>query len=220
MKNDKPRRAKLFSLRYFIYDFIKVTGAIPGLLWLRPKWIYENRAAKKRLRNGCVVIANHYGFFDPVYLMFAIWYRRHHFICGREFFETKYRRWFQAFLCIPIDRENFSMDSLRLIADELRSGSLVSLFPEGHINDGSGQLSAFKSGMVLMALQGKAPIVPVYFKPKAHFYNRLRIAIGEPLDIISRYGSRPSLSQIEQIVSDLQTKEETLKTLVNTRRYS
>ena len=218
MEQAKRQKAKLFSFRYFFYDFIKITGALPGLIWLRPKWIYETPTAKKRLRNGCIVISNHYSFFDPVYLMYAIWYRRHHFICGKEFFESKYKKWFQAFLCIPIDRENFRMDSLRQITDELKSGSLITLFPEGHINDGSGQLAGFKSGMVLMALQGKAPIVPVYFKPKEHFYNRLRVAIGEPLDIISRYGSRPTFSQIEQIASELQAKEEALKTLVNKRR--
>lgn len=218
MKQASPQRAKLFSFRYFIHDFIKVTGALPGLLWLRPKWIYENRAAKKRLRNGNVVIANHCGFFDPIYLMYAVWYRRHHFICGKEFFESKYHGWFKAFMCIPIDRDNFRMDSLRQITNELLAGSLVTLFPEGHINNGSGQLSGFKSGMVLMALQGKAPIVPIYIKPKAHFYNRLRIVIGEPLDIISKYGNRPTFSQIEQIVSELQAKEETLKSLVSKRR--
>ena len=110
------------------------------------------------------------------------------------------------------------MASLRQIADELRSGSVVSLFPEGHINNGSGQMAAFKSGMVLMALQGKAPIVPVYCRPKPHFYSRLRLVIGEPIDIIAQYGNRPSLSQIDKIVEDLQTKEEALKTLAEHRR--
>ena len=31
---------------------------------------------------------NHDGFFDPIYLMFAIWYRRHRFICRKEFFDS------------------------------------------------------------------------------------------------------------------------------------
>ena len=91
MEQAKRQRAKLFSFRYFFYDFMKVTGALPGLIWLRPKWIYETPTAKKRLRNGCIVISNHHSFFDPVYLMYAIWYRRHHFICGKEFFESKYK---------------------------------------------------------------------------------------------------------------------------------
>ena len=145
--------------------------------------------------------------------MFAVWYRRHHFICGKEFFETKSRWLFKNFLCIPVDRQNFGMDSLRQITGELRAGSLVSLFPEGHINDGSGQMAAFKSGMVLMALQGRVPIVPMYFKEPVRWYNRLRLVIGEPIDIVARYGTRPSLSQIDEIVALLQDREEELKKL-------
>ncbi len=211
MNQERPNRAELFSLSCFVHDFIKVTAALPGLLWLRPRWRYENAAARKRIRGGAVAIANHAGFFDPIYLMFAIWYRRHRFICGKEFFESKYAWWFRRFRCIPVDRQNFSMDSLRQIADALRAGNLVTLFPEGHVNDGSGNMAAFKTGMVLMALQGRAPIVPVYLRPKARFWNRLTVVIGEPIDVIARCGRRPSMQQIEEIAQALQRKEEELK---------
>ncbi len=213
MNQETSNHAKLFSLKYLVHDFVKVTAALPGLLWLRPRWKSETGNARKRIRGGAVVIANHAGFFDPIYLMFAVWYRRHHFICGKEFFESKSRWCFEEFLCIPVDRQNFNLGSLRQISDELKSGSLVSLFPEGHINDGSGQMAAFKSGMVLMALQGKAPIVPIYCRPKAHFWNRLTVVIGEPIDIIARCGKRPSMQQIDEIAAELQRKEEELKQL-------
>ena len=56
-QNPKPNnRAKLFSLRYWFYDFVKLTAALPGLLWFRPKWIYENEAAKKRVRGGAIYV--------------------------------------------------------------------------------------------------------------------------------------------------------------------
>ena len=104
MEQKRTNRAKLFSPRYLVHDFIKATAAIPGLIWMRPRWIFETKAARKRIRGGALLIANHYGFFDPVYLMFAVWYRRHHFICGKEFFESRFRWLFKQFLCIPIDR--------------------------------------------------------------------------------------------------------------------
>ena len=44
------KRAKLFSFKYFVMDFIRVSGALPGLLWLRPKIRYTSKAAKKRIR--------------------------------------------------------------------------------------------------------------------------------------------------------------------------
>lgn len=216
MRNEA--RTKLFSFSCLFYDFVKLTAALPGLVWYRPQWRYESSAARARLRGGNLLIANHVGFFDPIYVMLAVWYRRHRFVCSKEFFEGRKRILFQGFRCIPVDRENFGLGTLRLIADELKAGSLVSLFPEGHINVEGGQMAAFKSGMVLMALQGKAPIVPVYCRPKPHWYSRLRLVIGEPIDIVARYGSRPSLSQIDEIVSVLQTKEEELKQIAEKGR--
>lgn len=215
MKKKNADRQPLFSWSNLLYDFTKLTAALPGLLWLRPKWLYENKAAKKRLRGGNLVISNHAGFFDPVYVMAAVWYRRHRFICTKEFFESKARWLFRGFHCIPVDRENFGIDTLRQISGALKAGSIVSIFPEGHINDGSGEMASFKSGMVLMALQGKAPIVPIYCRPPAHWYNRLRLVIGEPIDIVASCGSRPSFSQIDGIVEMLQRKEEELKHIAN-----
>lgn len=212
MEQENKKRSPLFSLKYLVYDFVKITAGLPGLLWFRPRIRYENEAAKKRIRGGAVIFANHVGFFDPIFVMFAVWYRRHRFICSKEFFESKARWWFKRFGCIPVDRQNFNLGSLRTISEALTEGCLVSIFPEGYIND-SGALAAFKSGMVLMALQGKAPIVPVYLRPGKHFYNRLHIMIGEPIDIISRCGGRPSMPQIEEITADLHRKEEELKLL-------
>ena len=44
------------------------------------------------------------------------------------------------------------------------------------------------------------------------------MVIGEPIDIIERYGKRPSLSQIEKISEELKAKEEELIVLANNNR--
>ncbi|MBR5428265.1 MAG: hypothetical protein IK118_07945, partial [Clostridia bacterium] len=97
MEQKRPNRAKLFSLRYLVYDFVKASAALPGMIWLRPRWRFESKAAKKFIRGGALLIANHSGFFDPVNVMFAVWYRRHHFVCSKEFFDSKARWWFERF---------------------------------------------------------------------------------------------------------------------------
>ena len=199
---------------YIFYDFVRITAAIPGLLVLRPKLVYENEAAKQKLRGGILLIANHAGFFDPVHLMLSIWTRRHHFVCIKDFFEgSRLKKWlFTQFHCIPIDRDNFSMASLRRITDELKAGHLVSMFPEGHVNS-DGSIAPFKSGMVLIAQQSGCPILPVYIKPPKHFYNRLIVGIGEPVDLMKLYGARPSLAQIEEAAVMLHEKETILKNI-------
>lgn len=208
-KPQDNRKSPLFGLRYLFYDFVKLTAAPLGLLWLRPKVIYENKNARRRVRGGALLIANHTGFIDPIYLQFGVWYRRHHFICLKELFAQPFTRWlFGHFLCIPIDRENFRLESFREITGRLRAGELVSMFPEGRVENGG--LAAFKSGMALMAAHAGVPIVPVCIRPRRRFTSRLVMAVGEPVET-ARYGGKPSLADIDDITAALQDKEARLQ---------
>ena len=207
----KRKKAKLLSFRYLLIDFIRVTGAIPSLIWFRTRIIYENEKAKKRIRGGALLISNHIGFFDPIYLMLGVWYRRHRFVCNRMFIDSKAGWFLKAVRCIPIDVDNFTLASLNEISSSMADGELVSMFPEGHINDGSNEMRQFKSGMVLMAMRAKVPIVPVYVKRHEHFYERLTMMIGEPVDIQQLYGERLTMSQIEEVSSMLYDKENRMK---------
>ena len=199
------------SNNYLFYDFVKITAAIPGLIWLRPKVLYENEKARQKLKGGALVVSNHAGFLDPLYVMYAIPYRRLRFVCGIEFFESKARWFFKQFHCIPIDRNNFSMDSFREITSELNDKKLVGLFPEGHVNSDSGNLDSFKSGMIMMALKGNIPIVPIYIRNRKHITDRLVAMIGEPVSVCEENGTMPTFGQIAEMTLLLQKKEEELK---------
>lgn len=212
MKEQK-KRAKLFSLQYLFVDFVRITGAIPTLLWYRPKITYENKAAKRLIRGGALLISNHNCFFDPIYLMQAVMYRRHHFICNKQFFETKAKWFLQHVLCIPIDIDNTGFQTMKEINDHLTAGEVVSMFPEGHINDGSGEMRRFKSGMVLMAMRAKVPIVPVYIREHQPRYSRLKIVVGEAIDINQLFGGRPTMTDIENVTAMLYDKENELKAM-------
>ena len=208
----KPTKAKLFSPRCFVMDFIRVSGALPGLLWLRPKIRYTSKKAKKRLRGGALLISNHVSFVDPGYTMYVIWYRRQYFVCHQAFMETKAGPFFHAAGClIPIDADNFNIGSFRAITDSLKAGKVVTLFPEGHVN--GGEMMEFKSGMVLISMQSKRPIVPVYLKPRTHWYSRLKAVVGEPVDITALCGGMPAFSKIEEITRLLREREAELEEL-------
>lgn len=198
----------------WFYDLIVFLTGLKGLLWFRTKVLFEN-GRKYRIKGGALVISNHIGFYDPIYIMFGIWYRRHHFVCMKEFFDRPFVGWFfRMCMCIPIDRDNMALDSFRKIVDILKAGKVVSMFPEGHVNLEEGHSQTFKSGMVLMALQSGVPIIPVALKKRKHFWNRLKIAVGEPIDIRTIAGGRPSLRQVDEIAQLLHDKEESIKKLL------
>lgn len=201
-------KSKLFSGRLFIYDLLRLTAALPGLIWLRPRYIYATKAARERIRGGALVIANHVSYLDPVYVQFAIWYRRQRIVCAKEFFDGRVSGFlFRLFRAIPVDRENFGMDSFRAITDVLRGGEVVTIFPEGHINDREKSVASFKSGAVLMSMRSGAPVVPVYIRPPAHVWERLTAVIGEPVDVASICGKRPTFAQIGEVSELLWEKE-------------
>ncbi len=63
---------------------------------------------------------------------------------------------------IPVDRDRpqEAMKSMKKVAQEIRAGKSVLLFPEGH-RSRSGQLLPFKAGSFYIAIMAGVPIVPI-----------------------------------------------------------
>ncbi len=216
MNSAKNKKRGLFSLKYFMYDFLRIILWFPGFLVWRPKYLYENEAACKKIKGGAVVISNHMGFMDPVYLMYGLWYRRLHIVALSVLFNTKIKNFFfRHFLCIPVDRENFNMSTFREIISVLKQNQIVAIFPEGKINFENKGLQTFKSGMVLMAMQSGKPVVPVFIEKKKGLFNRLVVVAGEPILIESK---NSNLKMIENVTSEIYNKENILKKIAEDYR--
>ena len=209
-KTKKPK-APLLSFKYLATDFIRVTGVLPGLVWLRPKYVYENENAKKKVKGAAIAIANHSTFYDPVYISFALWYRRHRFVVKKEIYDSKAHTLLKWGRCIPIDPENAGLDSVKAVTAALKEGELVTMFPEGQVSHSQTQFNQFKSGVVLMAFKGKAPIVPIYIRDKRSFFDRMLFVFGEPIDIEKECGTMPTFSRLDEISQKLYHKEQQLE---------
>lgn len=200
---------------YFVYDFIKVTGAPSALIWLRPKNIYYGDS-KKRIKGGAIVCCNHLGVTDPIYIHCTFWYRRLHFVAMKELFESGRSSWFfHRMHCIPIDRNNFNFGSFKEICKAVNRGKMVVLFPEGGINTEQSKISDFKSGIVLMAYKSGVPIVPIYNVPRKKWYDRLKTVVGEPINVKEILGDKPSMSDIEKVTVLLHEREVELMNYYN-----
>ena len=208
------KKNRIFSIKYFIYDFLHIISFLPGFIWWRPKHIYESKAAKKKIRGGALLISNHQGFTDPVFLLYGFWYRRLHFVALKVFFNTKFKNFlFRQFQCIPIDRENMSMETFREIVGHLKNDEVVAIFPEGRINTGKEEIQPLKSGMVLMAMQSGKPIYPVYIQKKKGIRYRLLVVVGEPIHVVQ--GNGLNMQGIENATEKLYNKEIQLKKLAD-----
>ena len=57
-KAQKVPKAKLFSFKYILYDFVKWFGFWQTMLWYRIKKTYDGVEAKKRIKaKGCLNMA-------------------------------------------------------------------------------------------------------------------------------------------------------------------
>lgn len=185
-------------------------------LFLRPKWLYENDAAKKPIRGAAVVVSNHDSFLDPMYIMVAVWYRRMRIMATTDLYQHKSLNFFLNLVrCIKVDKRNFNFATFREVADSLNEGEVVTIFPEGSINDGTQEsVRTFKSGAALMAQKGNAPIVPIYIDRRKSYWQRQRYVMGEPIPMTSASGGRATLMDINRITDELQQKELKLKAIM------
>ena len=204
----KDKRKKSNKIKYnFWYDFVKVTGLIPALLWIRPKVIRIGEESKK-VKGGVLIASNHVTYVDPIILHCAFVRRRLYSIATKEICKTKIRKFFFSVAnCIIIDKENFAMNSLRQICDALKQEKAVVIFPESTINQEE-NVKNYKSGFVLMSLLSKKPILPVCIIKRKHWYNRMKIVIGEPIDASSMCSTIPTMEEMDKVSELIKQKEQ------------
>lgn len=157
---------------------------------------------------------------DPVYLMTQIWYRRHHFLAAKELFgANKFGKFMfkNAFLCIPVDRENFNAAAMKGIITHLKQGDLVSVFPEGHIGKSDEDLQNFKSGVTFMAYMSGCPVIPVYIKKRENSWQRQTVVVGEPVYIDAKEKKGSSSEFLKEKTELLYQKEQKLKQIYDER---
>lgn len=217
--NQKRKKKRRNPFRYFLLDFVKVTGALSAALWIRPKRLFENKQAKKHVRGRAVVIANHTSIKDPIALYFALWYRRVHMLTLKEIFEKKIGNWFFSNIhCIPVDRDNFNIETFRAMTEALEDDRVLGIFPEGAISHEKSTVQSFKSGAALIAIKTRSPIIPIYIAPPVKWSSRVVMVIGEPIDPIEVCGETPSLRGIDELSKKLREKELKLMEIYSTWR--
>lgn len=207
---DKHKEKKKRKIGNFLYDFVKITGAIPVLFWMRPKILYLHKRPK--IKGGFLIAANHVSFTDPIVVHCAFWRRRLHCIATKDLYASKLRKFFfDRMHCIMVDKENFNMRTFHTVCECLQENKAVVVFPEGRVNKKADELLTFKSGAILMAYKAQKPIVPVYINGIEKWSDRRVAVVGDPIDINPTGALLPSMEEVKQINARLQEKEWELK---------
>ncbi len=209
-KSNLKKKDKRRLRSSFLYYFVKLTGVIPALLWLRPH--IHRIGSEKKPKGGFLVLGNHSSFIDPVIMVLSFPFRNLRLLATSDLYDTKLKRWFFTRMgCIEVNKANFSVNSLHDVLFFLRHGKAVGIFPEGHAHLGSDAITPFKSGMILMAYKARVPIVPMHIVPPRKKHGRWHAVIGDPVDIYPLCGGVPSAAALESAAEYMHERELALK---------
>ena len=133
-----------------------------------------------------IVASNHSQYADPVLVCVAI-PRRLQWMAKKQLFGFPFRKFFEFIGSFPVDREGGGRGAIRAALAFLTEGWALGIFPEG-THRGAGTSREAKSGVVVLAVRGGAPVLPVYVGRLPGPLSRLRgkklhIFVGEPIDL-------------------------------------
>lgn len=214
-KDRAPFLVRLFDPKLWFMDFVRITGAIPCLVYLRLKRIFVTSTGKRKrgmFRGKFLVAANHSSFLDPAILTTAFWQRRVCFVATEDLFKLKHGKWFFGGIgCIPVNKENVSIETFKQVQEMFYRGHVVGIFPEGGVvRDDS--MKAFKSGIALMAAMSGADIIPTYIVKRTNGWRRQVVFIGEKIKLRDHITSEfPTMDELEKLTQLLQDTERELE---------
>lgn len=161
--------AGLFTIPVFFYIvFLIPQASIRFVAWLLSLTIYRMRIlgrANLPRQGGALLVPNHITWVDGLLLMLTS-SRPIRMVAWAGNLENKWvKKLADVFGVIPITptRPKQVVTALRTARDALAAGELVCIFPEGGLTR-TGQVQAFKPGMMKILEGTQAPVVPVFLE--------------------------------------------------------
>jgi 1-acyl-sn-glycerol-3-phosphate acyltransferase len=170
---------------------------------------------------AAVVVCNHVSFVDWLIVSSAC-PRPIRFVMHYAFMKIPViGRFFRRAKVIPIAGHREDPAQLEVafakIAEELRAGEMVCIFPEGEITR-DGKMAPFRQGIARVLAENPVPVIPValdgmwgsYFsrrhgpamsKPFRRFWSRIRLTVAKPVP-----AAEASAERLQAIVADLLIK--------------
>lgn len=137
---------------------------------------------------GKVVVCNHAGWADPLWMGYATLPRTLHQMAKKELFANPISAWFvKSGGGFPVDRSRPSAATIKYAVSLVAQGKLVLIFPVGTRGRENGDA---KRGAATIALHGKGLIIPAHYSGPdrfrlVHLLRRpiIRISFGPPISI-------------------------------------
>ena len=174
--------------------FVRITGWIVQWFAFRTKIYYEDKFTQsRRIKGNAILVSNHTSVYDYAVYLF-VFYRILRYQMAEILYKKKLLKLFLRMMGgIYVNRNTHDLSFLDKSNEVLNKGGVVGVFPESRIPKPEEEKPLeFKQSVILLALQSKAPIIPLatngsYFKKK-----RARVIIGTPFNAFDYYDESKS----------------------------
>lgn len=136
---------------------------------------------------AAIVVANHLGWTDAFLIVMFLPVEPRIYVLGERagVVQNDFRNTFLNIfeVMIPLDRDR-PLEAIRTMADVLRRGGSLLIFPEGNLGTEEGTIQPLQPGAAQVSLMTKSLIVPIGFTGTQELWLRrtLTMQIGPPLD--------------------------------------
>lgn len=182
-----------------MYRFCRALGAV----WLKVFKRFEVSGKENIPSSGAAVIcANHIHLFDP--LAIGICTKRIiTFMAKSDLYKSKAGKWFFTKLrTIPVNRDGNDLYSMKKALETIRNSELLGIFPEG-TREKEGKVLDFKPGAAMLALKTSTPVIPVYIEGDYRIFRKVKLVIGEPLDLSEYQGRKLTNEDYAHVASEV-----------------
>lgn len=170
---------------------------------LHPTFI---KGRKNMPKGKAILSCNHRSNWDiALYMLHTS--RRPKIMAKKELFKNKFMGGIvKSMGGFPIDREGNDMQAIKLCFKTLKDGKQLFVFPEGtRLKDQTKEIGELKSGMAMIAIKTKTPIVPIWIEQKPRLFRKSVYHIGKPFELDEFYGKKldeQTLNQANDIVKE------------------
>lgn len=179
------KKEKIQSTHPLLRYWIKLTGFLFAILYLRPRIFYENKKLQRlSLRGGVLIVSNHRSFWDYISYFNIFFFHLIRPVVSYEIYhKNKLLTFFLNMIgAIPLDEDPMNFSWMQKAIKLLKKGKKVIIFPEAHFIK-EDKLAKFHSSYILIAKQAGVPILPLYTDGNYGTWKRNKIAVGAKIDI-------------------------------------
>lgn len=181
------------------YRFIQYTvAALLAVLW---RWRATGRDNVPR-HGGVLLVANHVSFLD-VFVMGMPLGRPLNYVARSTLFISGLGLLMRSVGAFPIQREGMGASGVKETLRRLRSGGIVTLFPEG-TRSADGELGPLKQGIAVLVSRAGVPVVPAGIAGTFESWPRSRL-IPFPSPVRIHYGRPITPEEIAGMPSEAVT---------------